>query len=158
MTGIRRFTIAIALSMLTIATLGAQSSFAAQTEQCLTPDEVTLSARMASVMSLGAALQRCGTCLGERYAEVVQRYEGEGLLKDFWAAQKKIKGQEKVEYVDDLVRQAARNKTADLSASCESCNAMADTLNHLASDDARSKFYESEQGELGKVRIFKSCP
>lgn len=152
---LRGLSAAIALAM---AAWGAGPSRAAPTEQCLTHDEATLSARMASVMSIGAALQRCGSCLGERYADAVKRYEDDGLLKDFWAAQAKIKGQDKIEYVDDLVRQAARSKTADLSASCTSCNAMADTVSNLVSDEARDKFYASEQGELAKVRIFKSCP
>ena len=154
----RRTPVAIALTVLMASMLGAEPSRAAPAEQCLTHDEAALSARMASVMSIGAALQRCGSCLGERYAAVVQRYEDDGLMKDFWAAQVKIKGQEKIEYVDDLVRQAARDKTANLSASCDSCRSMADTLDDLKSDEARVKFYESEQADLAKVRIFKSCP
>lgn len=149
---------AVVLTALIASMLGAAPSLAAPAEQCLTRDEAVLSARMASVMSIGAALQRCGSCLGERYAAVVQRYEDDGLLNDFWAAQAKIKGQEKIEYVDGLVRQAARNKTANLSASCDSCRSMAETIDGLKSDEARVKFYESEQADLGKLRIFKSCP
>jgi hypothetical protein len=148
----------VALAALLVSNLGEGPSHAAPSEQCLTHDEVALSARMAAVMSIGAALQRCGSCLAERYAGVVQRYEDEGLLKDFWAAQAKIKGQEKIEYVDDLVRQAARSRTGDLSASCDACQAMADTLEGLKSEEARSKFYEMEQGEVVKARSYKSCP
>lgn len=125
--------------------------------QCLSGEEMADAARMASVMGIGAAVQKCGACLGERYATTVQHYEDAELLKDFWVAQAKIKGQSRIDQVDDLVRSAARNYSAMLSADCEACGRLADSIDALGSRDGRAKLYDSELNRLGELPAVKNC-
>ena len=136
----------------------AEPARAAPTDQCLSSDELTQAARMASVMSVGAAIQKCGACLGQRYAQTVQHYEADDLLKDFWGAQAKIKGQSKIDFVDDLVRQAARAYSATLSNDCSACQGMADIVDGLSSAEARSNFYKAGQDKLTQLPAMKMCP
>lgn len=113
---------------------------------------------MASVMGIGAALRKCGGCLGPRYAEVLGHYESNHLLEDFRAAGAAIQDKEKSDYADSIMRQAARNVASDLSATCEACQRAADTIDGLSTPEARSKLYEGEVSKLSQLREMKSCP
>ncbi|MFA5899737.1 MAG: hypothetical protein WC829_11565 [Hyphomicrobium sp.] len=137
------------------AALVGSSAMAA--DQCLSSDELALTARMASVMAIGASLQRCAACLGERYPTTLKHYEAADLLKDFWMAQAKIKGQSAIDRVDDLVRQAARNYSAGLSANCEACAKLADSIDALGSPGAASKLYDGELERLRELPAVVNC-
>lgn len=126
--------------------------------QCLSKPEMLDVARMASVMGIGAALQRCGACLGERYKKTVDRYEASHLLEDFRFAEAALRDKTKFDYADDLVRQAARNFAYDLSGDCKACMKAADTIDGLSSPDARTRFYEAEADRLAKLPEARSCP
>lgn len=130
----------------------------AASDQCLSKPELNNVARMASVMGIGAALQRCGACLGERYRQALDHYEASHLLQDFRTAEVEFRGKGTFDYADGLVRQAARNYAYDLSADCSACTRMADTVDSLTSPEARSKFYGAEAERLGKLPTLTSCP
>jgi hypothetical protein len=134
----------------------------AATDQCLSPGELSNVGRMASVMAMGAAVRRCSRCLGpDRYRQITKTYESEGLMDDFWQAQKAIaeeQDRDKFDYVDQLVRDSAREYSATLSADCDACQKTAALLKRLASESERAAFYRTEAATLAQDRKVRSCP
>lgn len=129
--------------------------------ECLSAPELLLVGRMASIMAVGVAVQRCGTCVGQdEYQHTLATYESAGLLADFWKAQKTLSASApaKSEYIDNVVRQSARTYSAKLSGECEACKRTASALQGLSSGPAREKFYETETDELAKSPGVKACP
>ena len=127
-------------------------------DQCLSTAEVNQAARMFSIMAAGSELRRCGACLDpDRYVRSVHNYEN-GLLSDFFNAKDSFKGQEKIDYADQLVRDAARKATSSFSAECRECTKLADTVDGLTSTEARAKYYEQQAADLAKSAAVKSCP
>jgi hypothetical protein len=131
---------------------------AAAMDQCLTKDDLRVAGRMASVMAIGVGVQRCASCLKDRYAETLKRYEASDLLKDFWMGQAAIKGAAKIAYADDLIRSAARKHIDALSGECQLCERMADAIDGLPSAAAQSQLFDGEVERIEKLSTFKSCP
>lgn len=133
----------------------------AAADECLSAPELLQVGRMASIMAVGAAVQRCGACLGpEKYQQTLANYESAGLLKDFWNAQKKLdaSGPVKNEYIDNIVRQSARTYTAKLSGECDACRKTASAVEGLSSAQEREKLYAAETNDLTKSPGLKTCP
>jgi hypothetical protein len=127
-------------------------------EQCLSAADLGKVGRMASIMAMGVAVQRCSRCLGpERYPQTVRTYEAARLMDDFWEAKDALDG-ETLAHVDEVVRDAARNLTATLSDDCDACRKTEDILRSLASAGARDKFYGSETDVIAKAPGVKACP
>jgi hypothetical protein len=134
-------------------------SAAVAADQCLTASELSEYGCMASVMGLGAALRKCAACLGpDRYARTLQHYDAAGLMRDFWRAQASVKGREKIEYVDTIVRQSARQYSETLSGTCEACNRAAEVLDGLSSEPSRRTYYAAQGNELGRSAGVSACP
>jgi hypothetical protein len=128
-------------------------------EMCLSAAEIGDAGRMVAVMATGAALRRCAHCIGtDRYAQVLSRYEAAGLMHDFRKAQDTIKGREKYEYADSVVRQSARKYSEMLSSGCDACKRTADLLDGLTSPAAVVKFYEEQATKLSKLPAVRRCP
>lgn len=125
--------------------------------QCLSKSEILDVAQMASVMAIGAALQRCGACLGPRYQETLDHYEANHLLEDFRIAEAAITDKSKSDVADGLVRQAARDYAYDLSADCKACATAADTIDRLSTPDARTKFYKGEAQRVAARPELEGC-
>jgi len=149
-----KLTLALAVIACTVAS-GARQAAAAS--QCLSQAEILDVAQMASVMAIGAALQRCGSCLGPRYQETLDRYETSHLLEDFRIAEAAITDKAKSDVADELVRQSARDYAYDLSADCKACAAAADTIDELATPDARAKLYKSEAKRVASRPELEGC-
>jgi hypothetical protein len=144
---------------LTAIALGVGGAPAIAADQCLSQAELMDVARMGSVMGLGAALKRCGNCLGDRYQNTVDSYEASGILVEFRRSEAAMQtSRAKFEYADDLVRVAARKFASDLSADCTACARTADTVGTLTSADARSKLYDAEATKITRMPTYKSCP
>ena len=112
---------------------------------------------MISVMATGAALRHCAECLGpDRYGQAVADYDAAGLMRDFRHAQDAMTSRERYEYSDGIVRETARTYSEKLSANCDACAKMADTLTSLQTPEAREKFYAPQTSELRKTA--KQCP
>lgn len=132
----------------------------AASSQCLSPAELSNVGRMATVMAIGAAVRHCSRCLGpERYSQIVKTYQADGLMDDFWVAQKAVEhAQDKFAYIDELVRSSARNYSATLSADCDACQKTASMLKRLSSASQRDDFYRSETDAIAKNAKVKACP
>lgn len=143
------------LAMMCVLAPGAREAAAAN--QCLSKAEILDVAQMASVMAIGAALQRCGACLGPRYQMTLDHYEANHLLEDFRIAEAAITDNAKSNVADDLVRQAARDYAYDLSADCEACATAADTIDELSTPDARTKLYKGEAKRVAKRPELQGC-
>jgi hypothetical protein len=133
----------------------------AAADECLSPAQLHDVARLASVMGIGAAVRRCGHCLGaDEYAQTLERYDAAGLMRDFSAAQATLAGAEphSAEYGDTIVRQHARTYAEALSNNCDACRKTADLVKSLSSADARDKFYEHEGAGLASSADVKLCP
>ncbi len=147
--------IAVTFGVVTIA--WAQSAHA--DEQCLSQSELRDVARMGTVMGLGGALRRCGTCLDDRYQTAVDKYEASGMLVEFRRAEAAIQtSRPKYEYADGLVRVAARKYAGHLSADCNACTQAAAAVGRLSSAAARAQLYEAEAERIKKLPGFKGCP
>jgi hypothetical protein len=135
------------------------SGAAAASEQCLSEAELGSVGRMASVMAMGVAVQRCGRCLGpERYAEVLKTYDAAGLMADFSKAEKTLDAdQDQRDAVDQLMRDSARAFAETLSANCSACEKTADMLDALTSDGARGDFYQSETKAVANASKARVC-
>ncbi len=81
MFGLRAGLAVVSLLAASVSLSGIDLAVAA--DQCLSKDEVATVSRMASVMAIGVAVQRCGGCLGPRCPQTVQHYEARALLKHF---------------------------------------------------------------------------
>ena len=150
---LRSFAITAAVLLATTSTVHAAG------DQCLTPSELQDAARMSAIMGLGGALKRCGSCLGDRYQETVDKFEASGMLLDFRRSEAAIQSsREKFFYADDLVRVGARKYASDLSADCNACAATADLASGLSSEEARGKLYDAEAERITKLSSFKRCP
>jgi hypothetical protein len=132
---------------------------ASSADQCLPASELGNIGRMASVMAMGVAVQRCGRCLGaEQYTELVQVYQKMNLMRDFSEAHDSLNlPYDKFTYADEQMRDFARKLAADLSADCSACEKTATTLEGLTSESARSAFYKSETDALSKAPETKLC-
>ena len=150
---------AIALLMGLIAGVATQSPAAA--DECLSGVQLHDVTRMASVMGIGAALRRCGQCLGaDQYAQTLEQYDAAGLMRDFAAARVTLQSAERhtAEYADSIVRQHARTYAETLSSNCDACRKTADLVMSLSSADARGKFYADESAGLASSSDVKLCP
>lgn len=150
---LRKHTLALAAAVMAFAAHGASAA-----NQCLSKPEMMDVARMASVMGIGAALQRCGACLAERYKPTLDRYEASHLLQDFRVAEAALRGNAKADYADEIVRQAARNLAYDLSGTCTACMKAADTIDGLSTADGRTRLYETQTEKVAKLPEARSCP
>ena len=149
----------VSLSVLLAATAGGATASEAQaSQQCLSRSERLEVAQMASVMGIGAALQRCTACLGSRYQATLDHYEANHLLEDFRIAEASITQKSKFDFADGLVRQSARDYAYDLSADCNACAKAADTIDSLDSAERRSEFYAKEAARLAARPELKDCP
>ena len=143
----------------TIAGVAAQSAGAA--DECLSPVQLHDVTRMASVMGIGAALRRCGPCLGaDQYAQTLEQYDDAGLMRDFSAARVTLQSAERhtAEYADSIVRQHARTYAETLSGNCDACRKTADLVKSLSSAAARDTFYADEGAGLASSSDVKRCP
>jgi hypothetical protein len=135
---------------------------AAASDQCLSASELNNVGRMASVMAMGAAVRHCSRCLGpDSYPQIVKTYQSDGLMDDFWVAQKAIadeQDRDKFVYVDQLVRDSARDFSATLSADCSACKQTGALVMRLSSKKERGVFYRSEAETLAKNAKVKTCP
>jgi hypothetical protein len=139
----------------------ASTGAAATSDACLLASELSPAARMASIMAMGVAVQHCRRCLSPQdYQQTLAKYESLGLLQEFWAAQKLFGAPEtaKSNYVDDVVRQAARLSSEKLSSKCEACSSMAATIDGLGSPQERDRFYDNEARELASSPLVRMCP
>jgi hypothetical protein len=133
----------------------------AAAEECLSRPQLHDVTRMASVMGIGAAVRRCGHCLGaDHYAQTLEQYDAAGLMRDFSAAQVALAGAQphSAEYGDNIVRQHARTYAEALSNNCDACGKTADLVKSLSSAEARDKFYEHEGAGLASSADVKLCP
>jgi hypothetical protein len=144
-----------------IVSLAALASAANATtaNQCLSPAERSSAAKLATVMGIGVALQRCGKCMGsEAYAEAVKNYDAAGLDDEFEKSQKTFANfGDKFPYVDVLVRDAAREVAAGMSSNCQACSKLSSTLKGLTSEGERGDFYERETAALSTMKESESC-
>ena len=150
---------AIVLLLGTIAGVAARSAAAA--DECLSPAQLHDATRMASVMGIGAALRRCGQCLGaDQYAQTLEQYDAAGLMRDFATARTTLQSAEPrtAEYADSIVRQHARTHAETLSGNCDACRKTADLVKSLSSAAARDKFYADEGAGLASSSAVKLCP
>jgi hypothetical protein len=131
-------TLSLLASLMTFFALVASPAAAA--DQCLSEAEIAQANRMSSIMAVGSEIRHCGSCLGDRYPNAVRAYES-GLLSDFFSAKDTFKGQEKINYADDLVRAAARKSAETFSKECDACDKLADTVEGATSPQAREQFY-----------------
>jgi hypothetical protein len=149
----------IVVLLCTIAGVAAQPAGAA--DGCLSPAQLHDVTRMASVMGIGAALRRCGQCLGaDQYAQTLEQYDAARLMRDFAAARVTLQSAEPhtAEYADTIVRQHARTYAETLSGNCDACRKTADLVKSLSSPEARDKFYADEGAALASSPDVKSCP
>jgi hypothetical protein len=131
---------------------------AAAAEQCLSAADLGNVGRMASVMAMGVAVQRCSQCLGpESYPQTVRTYEAARLMDDFWKAKDALDG-ETLARLDAVVRDSARNFAATLSGNCDACRKMENILRGLSTAGARDKFYGTETDVIAKAPGVKTCP
>jgi hypothetical protein len=144
-----------------IAGVGGFTNALAAADECLSRDQLHDATRMAAVMGIGAAVRRCGHCLGaDQYAQTLEQYDAAGLMRDFSAAQVTLAGAEprSAEYGDTIVRQHARTYAETLSNNCDACRKTADLVKSLSSAEAREKFYEHEGAGLASSSDVKLCP
>lgn len=149
----------IVLLLCTIAGVAAQSAGAA--DECLSQAQLHDVTRMASVMGIGAALRRCGQCLGaDQYAQTLEQYDAAGLMRDFAVARVTLQSAEPhtAEYADTIVRQHARTYAETLSGNCDACRKTADLVKSLSSAAARDTFYADEGAGLASSSDVKRCP
>jgi hypothetical protein len=144
-----------------LAAVACFASPSAAADECLSRAQLHDVTRMASVMGIGAAVRRCGHCLGaDQYAQTLEQYDAAGLMRDFSAAQVTLAGAEphSAEYGDSIVRQHARTYAETLSNNCDACRKTADLVKSLSSAEARDKFYEHEGAGLASSADVKLCP
>ena len=154
----------ISVVVLLVDVLAAAAGFASPSvaaDECLSPSQLHDVTRMASVMGIGAAVRRCGHCLGaDDYARTLEQYDAAGLMRDFSAAQVALAGAEphSAVYGDTIVRQHARTYAETLSNNCDACRKTADLVKSLSSPEARDRFYEREGADLASSSDVKLCP
>ena len=85
----------IVLLVAVIAAVAGLTNPSAAADECLSRAQLHDVTRMASVMGIGAAVRRCGHCLGaDEYARTLEQYDAAGLMRDFSAAQVTLAGAE----------------------------------------------------------------
>jgi len=148
----------IVLLLGTIAGVAARPAGAA--DECLPRAQLHDVTRMATVMGIGAALRRCGQCLGaDQYAQTLEQYDAAGLMRDFAAARVTLQAADRptAEYGDSIVRQHARTYAETLSGNCDACRKTADLVKSLSTAAARDKFYADEGAGLATSSEIMLC-
>ena len=145
--------------VLLLATI-AGATQAAAAEQCLSPAQLHEVTRMASVMGIGAAVRRCGQCLGaDLYAQTLSNMTPPGYARVCGSASGASAAEPRTaEYADSIVRQHARTYAETLSGHCDVCRKTADLVKSLSATDARDKFYAAEGASLAASSDVKLCP
>lgn len=156
-----RMRVRIALACLLFLGPVAGGGTAAASDQCLSAAELRSVSRMASAMAVGAAVRRCGRCLGrEKYAQVVQAFDDSELVLEFRRAQKAVEETSErstIAYIDGLVRDSARRFADTLSVDCTACERTADTIKGLLSAGARAAFYKREAAAVAGAPQTEVC-
>ena len=136
----------------------AGTATAASSEQCLPAADLSNLGRMAAVMAMGVAVQRCGQCLGPDYAQTLHAYDDANLMADFWKAQKNIGSTgDTLARIDVIMRDSARKLASSFSGDCDACRRTAEREKKLSSADERNNLYGTET-ETIKASGVAACP